>query len=145
MLKNANGFSEEIAEKYMQNRLITFVSVKVQSTHEYAHESKNINLFPLLLNIFLHELDVFIDKLMKHIEKNIQETNIQEHILSDLNNVKINYVRFADTFLVGVIGSKKITIHIKEQISFCLFESLGLSLNDSNFVITKASKESVYF
>ena len=56
----------------------------------------------------------------------------------DMNNRKLKYVRYADDFLIGIIGSKQDAIIIKEDIKNFLYEKLALTLSDEKTLITHA-------
>jgi Retron-type reverse transcriptase len=56
----------------------------------------------------------------------------------DINYRRIKYVRYADDFLIGVIGSKQDATIIKEDIKNFLHEKLALELSDEKTLITHA-------
>jgi hypothetical protein len=47
----------------------------------------------------------------------------------DPNFRQLHYVRYADTFLIGVVGSLKETNQIKDQVKAFLSESLHLEMH----------------
>ena len=49
---------------------------------------------------------------------------------------RMRYVRYADDFLISVIGSKEDCVRIKEDIKFFLLEQLKLQLSDEKTLIT---------
>lgn len=158
-------------------------------------------LSPLLSNIYLHELDCFIENLQQkyHQKGNVSITstdyaNIHSEIkkthltinyirskfkgpkldLTAFNTLKIEikkesqklqflknqlrktrskkrvltrmyYVRYADDWIVGVVGSKKIAIEIKEAISLFLKNNLKLDLNETKTKITHMTREKAFF
>ena len=53
---------------------------------------------------------------------------------------RIKYVRYADDFLIGVIGSKKDCEQIKGDIKTFLLEKLKLELSDNKTLITHGNK-----
>ena len=53
---------------------------------------------------------------------------------------RINYVRYADDFLVGVVGSKEDCENIKAKIKVFLFERLKLELSDEKTLITHSAE-----
>jgi group II intron reverse transcriptase/maturase len=53
---------------------------------------------------------------------------------------KLKYVRYADDFLIGVIGSKEDCKRIKDDIKSFLIEKLKLELSDEKTLITNAKK-----
>jgi group II intron reverse transcriptase/maturase len=54
----------------------------------------------------------------------------------DINYRRLKYVRYADDFLIGIIGSKQEAIIIKEDIKIFLNEKLALELSDEKTLIT---------
>ena len=58
----------------------------------------------------------------------------------DENYKRLKYVRYADDFLIGVIGSKADAQKIKEDITKYLSENLALELSEEKTLITHSSK-----
>lgn len=58
----------------------------------------------------------------------------------DANFKRLQYVRYADDFLIGVIGSKEEAIAIKEQVKVFVADILHLELSDEKTLITHSSK-----
>ena len=56
----------------------------------------------------------------------------------DADMKRLKYVRYADDFLIGIIGSKQDAIIIKEDIKNFLYEKLALTLSDEKTLITHA-------
>ena len=54
---------------------------------------------------------------------------------------RLQYVRYADDFLVGVIGSKEEAIAVKEQIKAFVADTLRLELSDEKTLITHSAKK----
>lgn len=54
---------------------------------------------------------------------------------------RLQYVRYADDFLVGVIGSKEEVIAIKEQVKAFIADTLHLELSDEKTLITHSEKK----
>lgn len=54
---------------------------------------------------------------------------------------RLQYVRYADDFIVGVIGSKEEAMYIKEQIKLFVAEKLRLELSDEKTLITHSEKK----
>lgn len=54
---------------------------------------------------------------------------------------RLQYVRYADDFLIGVIGSKKDCEKIKKDIAEFLFQKLGLELSQEKTLITHGQKK----
>jgi group II intron reverse transcriptase/maturase len=81
---------------------------------------------PILANIYLHELDSTIEKAMDNFDPDYK---------------RMKYVRYADDFLVGVIGSQDDTIAIKEFLTTYLQEELDLELSQAKTLITHNSEK----
>lgn len=115
---------------------------------------------PLLSNILLHEFDLYM-------EKSIQEYNRgkyrranplysrayhkyvkaarqvgQSH--SDPNYRRMHYVRYADDFVVTIIGPKKEAVEIKQKCAQFL-ESLKLTLSEEKTLITNPKSDPIRF
>jgi group II intron reverse transcriptase/maturase len=98
---------------------------------------------PILSNIYLHCLDMYINDLKKELDtKKTSESN-PEYITA--KKKKLYYVRYADDWLIGVWGSKKDAIKICEKIEIFLREKLDLELSVKKTKITHAGKEKVQF
>ena len=54
---------------------------------------------------------------------------------------RLQYIRYADDFLIGVIGSKEDAQRIKEQVKAFVAEKLNLELSDEKTLITHSSKK----
>lgn len=63
----------------------------------------------------------------------------------DRNFRRLSYVRYADDFLIGVIGSHKDTTEIMRKVGNFLKENLWLELNPGKTKITHARREKAYF
>lgn len=59
----------------------------------------------------------------------------------DTSFKRLQYVRYADDFLVGVIGSKEDAIAIKEQVKAFVADTLRLELSDEKTLITHSEKK----
>lgn len=59
----------------------------------------------------------------------------------DASYKRLQYVRYADDFLVGVIGSKEDAVAIKEQIKAFVADILHLELSDEKTLITHSKKK----
>lgn len=143
------------------------------------HES-NVRIFqgnvtsPILNNIYLHELDLFMSSLCDSFNKGktrrkspiYRAITYQMSKLSDSKKVKdlrrklwkvnskdpldpnfkrLYYIRYVDDFVVGVIGSHKDTIIIQEKIRSFLANDLKLTLSEDKTFITRFSKNPILF
>lgn len=121
---------------------------------------------PLLSNIYLHELDVWmIDRIRNF---NIGERRRQSPLYTKMTRVKggakearrlglptrdpidnhfkrLRYVRYADDFIIGIIGSKSDAENLIKDIKDFLKENLKLDLSLSKTKLTHASSEKAYF
>jgi group II intron reverse transcriptase/maturase len=125
---------------------------------------------PILSNIYLHRFDLFIDKLKKEFDTEHPSEPNPEYVRAkfrlrskikvdkkrgykELRNIKstirtglkLYYVRYADDWLLGVRGSKKDAIKIREKIVIFLKEKLDLELSVEKTKITHAGKEKAQF
>jgi len=71
--------------------------------------------------------------------------NLSSRMANDNNFKRMKYVRYADDFIIGVIGSKQDCIQIRENLSKFLSEQLNLNLNLDKTKVTHASIEIALF
>lgn len=131
-------------------------------------------LSPLLCNIFMHELDLYMEQLCsnfrqganrrmfpryrklqkqfskaKTIKEKLEFRKLYRKLPSkdpmDPNFRRAHYVRYADDFLISVIGSRKDAVNIMQLVGKFLENSLGLTLSRSKTKITHARKDAAYF
>jgi hypothetical protein len=137
-------------------------------------------LSPILANIYLHELDEFIQQLQLKYEKGRYRRRLPEyqrvkkqrrywlkktggvftpHIKQltkrmrslpsgdpqDPNYVRIHYLRYADDWIVGVIGPKHLAETIKDEIGQFLKDQLKLELSQEKTRITHAKSQEATF
>lgn len=90
--------------------------------------------------------------------KNAEDGSVKKQLIRDINGLKLErcqlssinrmdedyrrlkYVRYADDFLIGVIGSKEDCKKVKDDIRAFLDEKLKLELSDEKTLITNAKK-----
>lgn len=135
-------------------------------------------LSPLLANIYLHELDAYIEDVLipqytrgkkradnpeyKNLayaikcarqagnEKRVQDLELQRRKLPsqnvyDPNFRRLQYIRYADDFILGFIGTKSEAEEIKATISTFLKEKLHLEMSASKTLITHSRTEHARF
>ena len=133
-------------------------------------------LSPLLCNIYLHEMDVFMEELIKEfnrgssrrrnpayrsIERSVlpkltpgtsdwrkvraQLFSLPSYDLMDPNFKRLYYVRYADDFLIGLIGSHLDAVLIRDKLQGWLTSNLKLELHPHKTFIRKFSLESVRY
>jgi len=184
---NFSSISHKILLSLLRKRIscekfLTLVkrSIKAGFIEDGVFKESNLGLFqgnitsPILNNVYLHELDVFMDELCDDFTsgkyrrrssffRNIlyrmeKETDIEEikklrkelwQVQSkdpmDPNFKRLFYVRYVDDFVVGVVGSRKDAIDIKERVMCFLEENLKLILSDEKSLITHFSKRPITF
>ena len=132
------------------------------------------SLSPLLCNVYLHEMDLYMETLKKTFDlgesrrKHPDYRRIQYFIsrthdtrekknyrkllrtlpskLSEDNTFRrIKYVRYAGDFVIGIIGSLKDGHMIKEQLKTFLQSELKLTLNDSKTKISNFNRKGIFF
>ena len=79
---------------------------------------------------------------IKEIVKERLKYPASDEMDSDMKRLK--YVRYADDFLIGIIGRKEDCIHIKEDIKKFMAEKLKLELSDEKTLITNARKHAKF-
>lgn len=118
-----------------------------------------INIISSILNnIYLHQLDLFMFNLMRffNCDNNHRKPlagflrvcdQTQKLKIRDLfdSNFKLYYTRYANYFVVGVVGSRKNTIEILEKIDTFLRDELKIVCSSEKTLITKFSKNPIYF
>ena len=130
-------------------------------------------LSPILCNIYLHELDCYVEKLRIGTDKGIRRrqnpkytkilnrmanSNTEERMLlrkklrknpatdlMDSNFIRLRYVRYADDFLLSIIGPRNLANDVKNKIKTFLSEELKLRLNGMKTQISKATKTPARF
>jgi len=134
---------------------------------------------PILANIYLHELDAFVEQLQAELEKGRQRRPNHEYELisdrryrlakagkadteefrrlgtqmrnlpsldtRDPNFVRMKYVRYADDWLIGVIGNHELAEEIKNRVGAFLKDKLALTLSQDKTRITNARMEEAEF
>ena len=122
-------------------------------------------LSPILANIYMHPFDEWVenflkpnfnkgDKRAKNPEyfKNyyksglkVKDKSIRSILSMDPNFKRIYYFRYVDDFIIGVDGSKKDCMKLKNKINDFLKTELNLVLNLDKTKVTNAQRESAKF
>lgn len=149
-----------------------------QYNRTYSGTPQGGILSPLLANIYLHELDAYIEDVLipqytrgekratnneysrigyyikcarqAGDEKRVQELELQRRKLPsqdvyDPNFRRLRYIRYADDFILSLIGTKAEAEEIKAAISAFLKEKLHLELSASKTLITHSRTEHARF
>jgi group II intron reverse transcriptase/maturase len=130
---------------------------------------------PILNNIYLHQLDLFMLELseafaedesrikspifrripchmekaagdiptLKKLRRKLGKVNSKDSL--GLNFKRLYYIRHDDGFIVGVIGSFKETVGIRNKIDGFLKSALKLTLSSEKTIITHFSKKPIFF
>jgi len=132
---------------------------------------------PILANIYLHELDTFMETLERRYEKGKVRLRNREYMrlnykrflrnrkgnteeakeilkkmrqmpsqdMIDPNYTRVRYVRYADDFVVLIIGSKEMAQEVRDTIGKYLRDNLRLELSMEKTKITNLGEKRVRF
>lgn len=132
--------------------------------------SRGAVISPILSNIYLHELDVYVDGLKKEFgtkplsEPNPEYTSFKSLLRSRKGSekkkgyeqlrtlkstlpvgLKLCYLRYCNDWLVGIWGSKSNAVKIRQKIEIFLKDKLDLALSLEKTKIIHASKKKTHF
>lgn len=105
---------------------------------------------PVLANVFLHELDVYIGKLKEDSSPAPPDNTIDPKLREVIkyadrqDSKKIMYIRYANDWIIAVNGSHQETMEILKQVKD-FSTSLGLIMSEEKTKITNIYKEKVLF
>lgn len=134
----------------------------------------SVMISPLLCNIYMHELDLFMQDQMqmlnigkrrrqnpqysKFVNKLAKTTLISERIKlrklmkkvpsgdpMDPNMIRVKYVRYADSLIISVIGPYKLAVDVKQRMEVFLKEELELQVSGIKTLITNTKRDSAKF
>lgn len=133
-------------DRYMENLIKEFDKGKERKRNpEYRNYEYRISVKRKELKSIWNEIseEERKDKLteIKNLRQKMTELNRTEPM--DENYKRIKYVRYADDFLIGLIGGKDDAKQIKEKLTFFL-QNLGLELSQEKTLITN-SKDKARF
>lgn len=129
---------------------------------------------PILCNIYMHQLDLFMNQLMQKENRGkrkrqnpaytqlanrlakakLQSTRVQlrrqmKQIPAtdnmDPNMVRINYVRYADDFIISVLGPYSLAQSVKLRAENFLSSELSLKVNQTKTVVTNTKRQGAKF
>jgi group II intron reverse transcriptase/maturase len=172
-----NIMRKKIKDERFLNLIWKFLNAGYQDLDESRKDSlagtpQGGIVSPILANIYLHELDEYVEQLQKELEKGeyrrfnpeyrslqkrrqhlgktgrikskeYRELGVQMRKLPSLdpkdpNFVRVRYVRYADDWVIGIIGPKRLAKEIKEKVRQFLKARLDLTLSEEKTVITNA-------
>jgi len=185
---NFPNINHAILLNLLKKRIICakFLSlIKYSMKAGYVEKGKffesNIGLFqgniisPILNNVYLHELDLYMDGLInffqlgKRRKKNLEYRRFQylmEKAEGDSSKIKnlrkqlrkvdskdsfdqtfrrLCYVRYVNSFVVGVIGSREDAVELEKKIRMFLKNELKLTFSPEKTLITHFSKQLITF
>jgi group II intron reverse transcriptase/maturase len=120
-------------------------------------------LSPLLSNIYLNELDQFIENLCKQYQGDIKSGNRKKNpvankllrsgyksqdyklrfpskIKNDTGDRNCKYIRYADDFVIGVLGPRSMAIEIRDKVKDFLKNELNVELSLEKTKVTHITK-----
>jgi hypothetical protein len=107
---------------------------------------------PILANIYLHELDKFVESIIKEYStENIRRGNPEyqklnyARFVANKNHIKVKYTRYVDDFVICIIGSKELAHGIRLKVKDFLEKELKLELNLEKTIITNLGENKVRF
>lgn len=134
---------------------------------------------PILANIYLHELDIFMEQLCNQLTaqgvsgagRPAYQECAQEGVSArndaggeqagalltvtsalftagpshSSSGQRVRYIRYADDFVVMIVGSKQLALQVREEIRGVLLAELGLELNLEKTLITNLADRRVRF
>jgi group II intron reverse transcriptase/maturase len=133
------------------------------------------SLSSLLCNIYLHEMDLYVEDLKKSFDRGKQRRKSEEYRsiqyklerkdldLSEVKSLRITqrrlkskdpmdpsfrrlcYIRYADDFVIGIIGSRDECVKIQEDLGNFLTEKLSLNLSQTKTSIYHFNKNGIFF
>ena len=155
-------------------------SLKAGYLEDGKFKQANLGLFqgnvtsPILNNIYLHELDIFMAKLGDSFTRGksrrkspiyrrfsyLMEKETDSQKIKNLRRERrkvdskdpldpsfkrLYYIRYVDDFVVGIVGSRKDAVDIQEKIRVFLLNDLKLTLHEEKTFITQFSKNFISF
>jgi hypothetical protein len=120
-------------------------------------------LSPLLSNIYLNELDQYMDELCKQYQGDVKPGNrkknpvankllrsgqkteyyrlrIPSRLPNEIGYRNCKYIRYADDFVIGILGPRSLAIEIRDKVKDFLKNELNVELNLEKTKITHITK-----
>ena len=121
-------YAMEFNTKAQKKRFATVYRRSVDRTYKYRKKGKEIweTLTP--------EERKIRSRTLKKLER--EEKSITPTIPKDADYKRIQYTRYADDFLIGVIGSKQDAEKVKQDVKIFLWETLKLEMSDAKTKVT---------
>lgn len=133
------------------NADILEITLKTTSSTEGVPQGSVLS--PILSNIYLNELDKFVENLMFEFNKgkerrrlkNVRKQKICYSDLYDPNFKRIKYARYADDFVVGISGDKKFAKQIMEKVVLFLKTELYLDVSEKKSSLISIVHRQAFF
>lgn len=149
-LHELDCFIEHLQQKYNQKGKVLVNNKDYFNLNSKVHKiQKIINSIKSQLNGLTLDQTEF-DKLkteikmkrktLKLLKDKLRKTRSKERVLT-----RMDYVRYADDWIVGVTGNKNVATEIKKEISLFLKNNLKLELNEDKTKITHMTREKAFF
>lgn len=103
-------------------------------TKEYQDQGRQTRTDQLRVNPLASKL------LRKGLKSEYYRLKLPYRIVKDTEDVNCKYVRYADDFLVGILGPRKMAQEIKERIGLFLKTVLKIELSNEKTKITHVTK-----
>ena len=129
---------------------------------------------PLLCNIYMHQLDVFMEELMHELNNGKSKhqfpayTSLANRLAKaklpsdrikirrlmklvpakdpmDPNMIRVKYIRYADDFVISVLGPYRLAEEVKRRMEEFLESELRLQVNQTKTLITNTSRQEAKF
>ena len=136
----ANIYLDKL-DRYMEELKKRFDKGAVRAVYPetYELEKKRGVLAKKLRNTNSEEEKQVLTEKIREIDR--KKLTIPYSYPFDTSFKRLQYVRYADDFLIGVIGSKEDAIAIKEQVKAFVADTLILELSDEKTLITHSEKK----
>jgi group II intron reverse transcriptase/maturase len=102
--------------------------------------ARPFGLSPLLSNIYLNELDHFIETTIREYNKAPTHCRRNRSWAKEENDRRMHYIRFADDFLVAISGPRSEAVKLRSELESFLRDKLQLTLSMDKTHITHVSK-----
>jgi group II intron reverse transcriptase/maturase len=145
------GIISPILANIYLNKLDEFVEQVLIPKYETNKKKRKMNPIYHNINTRMAKLSKKIDRLEE--SHPLRRELLEEHqllkverrkhkVLDDMDSefIRVKYVRYADEFIIGVIGSKELTEQIKQEVADFLTNELKLTLNEDKTFITNFKK-----
>ena len=139
----ANIYLDKL-DKYMAEYAAKFDrNARKEANPQYRHYQRKKERAKKALKsaVSLEERKLLVEQIRKYDNLMLQTPAKND---MDCNYKRLKYVRYADDFLIGVIGSKEDCIKIKEDIKQFMADKLKLELSDEKTLITNARKHAKF-